>query len=112
MLRQLAPRAHDPHVAPTTMSLHLDRYGVSTVRQLRELRTNWIAFRSVIAALRHEEYLYVAGVDVYATATNRWALLRERIGSIVSQEHKDWNMPAIHNRGARERLSRPSLTVH
>jgi Protein of unknown function (DUF4231) len=60
------------------------------VQQLYKFQENWITYRSTCEALRHEQYLYLAGAGPYAQAGSRDALLAERIEGLVSQEHAKW----------------------
>jgi hypothetical protein len=60
--------------------LHLNQY-----QQL------WGTYRSTCEALKHEKYVYVAKAGPYADAADAHALLAERVESLVSQEHAQWN---------------------
>jgi hypothetical protein len=60
--------------------LHLNQY-----QQL------WGTYRGTCEALKHEKYVYLAKAGPYATATDPHALLAERVESLVSQEHAQWN---------------------
>jgi hypothetical protein len=60
--------------------LHLNQY-----QQL------WGTYRGTCEALKHEKYVYLAKAGPYATATDPRALLAERVESLVSQEHAQWN---------------------
>jgi hypothetical protein len=65
--------------------LHLNQY-----QQL------WGAYRSTCEALRHEKYAYIGNAAPYASAADAHALLAERIESLVSQEHAQWNSLQQH----------------
>ena len=60
--------------------LHLNQY-----QQL------WGTYRGTCEALKHEKYVYLAKAGPYATAPDAHALLAERVESLVSQEHAQWN---------------------
>lgn len=60
--------------------LHLNQY-----QQL------WGTYRATCEALKHEKYVYIAKASPYAAAADPHALLAERIESLVSQEHAQWN---------------------
>ena len=60
--------------------LHLNQY-----QQL------WTTYRGTCEALKHEKYVYLGKAGPYATAADAHALLAERVESLVSQEHAQWN---------------------
>lgn len=60
--------------------LHLNQY-----QQL------WGTYRGTCEALKHEKYVYLAKAGPYAGAADPHALLAERVESLVSQEHAQWN---------------------
>jgi len=60
--------------------LHLNQY-----QQL------WGTYRGTCEALKHEKYVYLAKAGPYATAADPRAMLAERVESLVSQEHAQWN---------------------
>jgi len=60
--------------------LHLNQY-----QQL------WGTYRGTCEALKHEKYVYMAKAGPYATAADAHAMLAERVESLVSQEHAQWN---------------------
>jgi hypothetical protein len=60
--------------------LHLNQY-----QQL------WGTYRGTCEALKHEKYVYLARAGPYAAAADAHALLAERVESLVSQEHAQWN---------------------
>jgi len=60
--------------------LHLNQY-----QQL------WATYRGTCEALKHEKYVYLAKAGPYAGAPDPHALLAERVESLVSQEHAQWN---------------------
>ncbi|HMH11849.1 MAG TPA: DUF4231 domain-containing protein [Edaphobacter sp.] len=57
---------------------------------LNQYPQNWTAYRSTCEALRHEKYVYLAKAAPYAGVADSYALLAERIESLVSQEHAKW----------------------
>ena len=60
--------------------LHLNQY-----QQL------WGTYRSTCESLKHEKYVYLAKAAPYASASDPHAMLAERVESLVSQEHAQWN---------------------
>ena len=73
---------------------------IEGVQQLYKFQENWITYRSTCEALRHEQYLYLAGAGPYAGASSRDALLAERIEGLVSQEHAKWAAVEEHTAAA------------
>jgi hypothetical protein len=66
---------------------------IEAVQQLNQDQQNWISYRSVCEALKHEKYLYLAHAGPYANAENREkqiALLGDRIEGMISREHAKW----------------------
>ncbi len=59
-------------------------------QHLFQWHDHWNNYRSTCEALRHEQYLFLAGAGDYAAAPNPTALLAERIEGLVSQEHAKW----------------------
>jgi hypothetical protein len=57
---------------------------------LNQYPQNWTAYRSTCEALRHEKFVYIAKAPPYSSDGERYALLAERIESLVSQEHAKW----------------------
>jgi len=66
-----------------------------TLLQLHQLQANWIAYRSLCEALKHEEYLYFSRQGVYAGATDASALNAERIAFLISREYAQWQPGAL-----------------
>lgn len=60
------------------------------LQQLFQFHENWLTYRATAEALKHEQYLFLAGAGPYATASNPPALLAERVEGLVSQEHASW----------------------
>ncbi|HEY6375245.1 MAG TPA: DUF4231 domain-containing protein [Edaphobacter sp.] len=57
---------------------------------LNQYQQNWITYRSTCEALKHEKYVYLGRASPYAGVADAYALLAERIESLVSQEHAKW----------------------
>ncbi len=57
---------------------------------LNQYQQNWIAYRSTCESLKHEKYVYLGKASPYAGVADAYALLAERIESLVSQEHAKW----------------------
>lgn len=57
---------------------------------LNQYQQNWITYRSTCEALRHEKYVYLAKAGPYSGCSNPYALLADRVESLVSQEHAKW----------------------
>jgi Protein of unknown function (DUF4231) len=61
------------------------------ILHLNQYQENWTNYRSTAEALKHEKFLYLGHAGPYANAATPDALLAERIESLVSQEHAQWN---------------------
>jgi hypothetical protein len=72
------------------------------VQQLNQYQQNWITYRSTAEALKHEKFLYLAGVDVYADAGTREATLAQRIEGLISQEHAKWTATRVETGSKRD----------
>ncbi|HTT25327.1 MAG TPA: DUF4231 domain-containing protein [Candidatus Sulfotelmatobacter sp.] len=57
---------------------------------LNQYEQNWITYRSTCESLKHEKYVYLAKAGPYAGSPYPYALLADRVESIVSQEHAKW----------------------
>ena len=57
---------------------------------LNQYEQNWITYRSTCESLRHEKYVYLAKAGPYSGSPNPYALLADRVESLVSQEHAKW----------------------
>ena len=57
---------------------------------LNQYEQNWITYRSTCESLKHEKYVYLAKAGPYSGSPNPYALLADRIESLVSQEHAKW----------------------
>jgi hypothetical protein len=79
-----------PHVAIITGSLGVLITVLEGLIHLNQYQQNWIAYRSTCEALRHEKYVYLGKAAPYSGAEDAYALLAERIESLVSQEHAKW----------------------
>jgi hypothetical protein len=62
--------------------------GILHLNQYQQL---WDTYRSTCEALKHEKFTYLGHAGPYAGAADPRALLAERIESLVSQEHAQWN---------------------
>ena len=60
------------------------------VQQLNQYQQNWALYRSNAEALKHEQFLFLAGAGPYAHADDGRALLADRIEGLISQEHAKW----------------------
>lgn len=58
--------------------------------QLNQNQQNWVACRSTCETLKHEKFIYLARSGPYSGAADPYALLAERVESIVSQENAKW----------------------
>jgi Protein of unknown function (DUF4231) len=79
-----------PHQAVITGSLGILITVLEGLIHLNQYQQNWIAYRSTCEALRHEKYVYLGKASPYAGVADAYALLAERIESLVSQEHAKW----------------------
>lgn len=57
---------------------------------LNQYEQNWITYRSTCESLKHEKYVYLAKAGPYSGSPNPYALLADRVESLVSQEHAKW----------------------
>jgi len=78
------------HQAVITGSLGVLITVLEGLIHLNQYQQNWIAYRSTCEALRHEKYVYLGKASPYAGVADAYALLAERIESLVSQEHAKW----------------------
>lgn len=60
------------------------------LQQLFQFHENWLTYRATAEALKHEQFLFLAGAGPYAATPNATALLAERVEGLVSQEHASW----------------------
>ena len=60
------------------------------LQQMNQYHDNWISYRSTAESLKHEKHLFLAKAGPYAVSDNPFALLAERVESLVSQEHAKW----------------------
>lgn len=60
------------------------------LQQLFQFHENWLTYRATAEALKHEQYLFLAGAGPYTAASRPSALLAERVEGLVSQEHASW----------------------
>lgn len=55
-----------------------------------KFQENWLEYRSVCEALRHEKYLYLTRAGAYDGAEKSFSMLVERVESIISHENINW----------------------
>lgn len=60
------------------------------LQQLFQFHESWLTYRATAEALKHEQYLFLAGAGPYANHARPSALLAERVEGLVSQEHASW----------------------
>lgn len=58
-------------------------------QHLYQFQEHWITYRSTAEALKHEQYLYLAGAGPYA-GNDRHRQLVERLEGLLSQENTKW----------------------
>jgi hypothetical protein len=85
-----------PHAPIVTGSLGVLITVLEGLLHLNQYQQNWTTYRSTCEALRHEKYLYLAKANPYATASDPYALLAERVESLVSQENAKWILNQQH----------------
>ena len=68
-----------PYSDKVTAVLGLVILVVEGLQQRSQYQTNWISYRSTCEALRHEKYLFLAGVGPYAKGEQALPLLADRI---------------------------------
>lgn len=61
------------------------------ILHLNHYQEMWGNYRSTAEALKHEKFVYLAKAGPYAAAPDPYALLAERMESLISQEHAQWN---------------------
>lgn len=79
-----------PHSRTVTGGLGVLITVLEGLLHLNQYQQNWTTFRSTCEALKHEKYIYLAKAAPYANVGDAYALLAERIESLVSQEHAKW----------------------
>src|SRR5258708_39163648 len=79
-----------PHVGWWTSALGVLITVLEGLLHLNQYQQNWIAYRSTCESLKHEKYVYLGKASPYASAVDPYALLAERIESLVSHEHAKW----------------------
>jgi hypothetical protein len=57
---------------------------------LNQYQQNWTSYRSTCEALRHEKFTYLGKAGPYGGVADPYALLAERVESLVSQENAKW----------------------
>lgn len=60
------------------------------LQALFQFQQNWMTYRATAEALKHEQFLYLAGSGPYLDVARPAALLAERVEGLVSQEHATW----------------------
>ncbi|MGK2939699.1 MAG: DUF4231 domain-containing protein [Solirubrobacteraceae bacterium] len=66
------------------------------LQSLFQFQQNWMTYRATAEALKHEQFLYLAGAGPYTGAGQPGALLAERVEGLVSQEHATWTQAQSH----------------
>ena len=61
------------------------------ILHLNQYQQIWSSYRSTCEALKHEKFTYLGMAGPYAGAPNPRVVLAERVESLVSQEHAQWN---------------------
>jgi hypothetical protein len=61
------------------------------ILHLNQYQQIWSSYRSTCEALKHEKFTYLGMAGPYAGAPNPRVVLTERVESLVSQEHAQWN---------------------
>ena len=79
------------HVALVTGGLGVLITVLEGLIHLNQYQQNWTTYRSTCEALRHEKFAYLAKASPYAGSADPYALLAERVESLVSQEHAKWS---------------------
>lgn len=63
---------------------------LEALQQLFAYQENWISYRATCEALKHERFLFESDAGPYAEVQRPYALLAERVESLVSREHAKW----------------------
>jgi len=79
-----------PHGSQASAGLGVLIAVIESLQQLKQYHDNWINYRATEAALKHEQYLYLARAGPYRGVDSPQPLLSERVEAIVSLEEKGW----------------------
>jgi hypothetical protein len=60
------------------------------IQILNQYHDNWISYRSTAEQLKHEKYLWLSKAGPYKDANNPEVRLAERVESLISREHANW----------------------
>lgn len=60
------------------------------LQHLNQYHSNWTTYRSTCEDLKHEKYLWLAKAGPYKASEDPFALLAERVESLISREHATW----------------------
>ena len=80
-----------PHLILITGALGVLITILEGILHLNQYQENWNNYRTTAEALKHEKFLYLSHAGPYASAATPDAMLAERVESLVSQEHSQWN---------------------
>jgi hypothetical protein len=79
-----------PYVALITGGLGVVITVLEGLIHLNQYQQNWTSYRSTCEALRHEKFTYLGKAGPYAGVADPYALLAQRVESLVSQENAKW----------------------
>jgi len=82
--------AHVPYAAWVAGGLGVLITILEGVLQLYQFQQIWVAYRATAEAMKHEKFIYLGKGGPYATATDPYALLSERVEALGSQENSKW----------------------
>lgn len=63
---------------------------IEAIQGLYQFQNNWVSFRAIGEALKHEKWLWLQKAGPYVMAENPDRLLAERVESLISTEHEKW----------------------
>jgi len=59
-------------------------------QHVNQYQHNWMTYRSMCEALKHEKFLWLAKAGPYDDNPKADVLLAERVESLIAQEHSKW----------------------
>ena len=79
------------HLALVTGGLGVLITILEGILHLNQYQETWTSYRSTSEALKCEKFLFLGNAGPYAGAAKPESLLAERVETVLSQEHTQWN---------------------
>jgi hypothetical protein len=79
-----------PHGTKIAMGLGVLITIIESFLQLSQSQQHWISYRATAEGLKHEKYLYLGQAGRYSDASNRQALLADKVETLISSENTNW----------------------